>query len=343
MIEDLKEKFIAAIDPFTKINILLHIFPDPDCLGAALGLKKLIRTLYPNMEVRIYGQTPTRLQNKAVVKVLDIPLLNPKDIVLQDKIGNIFVDFNPLSTNHEWGNVSHTWCIDHHSEKGINDIINCDYRPVGSACTIVFDYLTSFGVSFDKESTDDCNTATAMFYGIKTDTKDLIRDATSLDDEAYIKLREYYDVDKLNTILKTKLPPSYFDKVHTSYEKKELIGPIMIVNAGFLNESQSGIVSQIADFYIERQGIDVLISFGVITDLSEIIASIRVDSHNYDAVDLVKGLFGSGGGHPSSAATQRKLDLFDPKNIPELEQPKFLELLMSVLKRKICFLMDIKE
>ena len=47
MDEALKETFANIINGKNIINIFLHDFPDPDCIGASMALKKLINTVWP--------------------------------------------------------------------------------------------------------------------------------------------------------------------------------------------------------------------------------------------------------------------------------------------------------
>jgi nanoRNase/pAp phosphatase (c-di-AMP/oligoRNAs hydrolase) len=87
--------------------------------------------------------------------------------------------------------------IDHHEPPPSNghNVPHFDVRTdVGATSTMVTDYLMSAGV----EVTPDV--ATALFYGVKTDTADLSRNASALDFAAYDFLQTRVDRVKLARI-----------------------------------------------------------------------------------------------------------------------------------------------
>ena len=345
MREDIKERFISSLEKYDNINLLLHDFPDPDCIGAALALHKIIKTTWPSKSLLIYGHSISRPQNKTMVKVLNINIIDPADENIRNgEAGNIFLDFNPTSTNTGFDGITPIWCIDHHIDKAGATEENCDIRQVGSACTILFDYMKDFGIELDPESVDDSNVAIGLVVGIKTDTEDLLSETTtSLDEEAYIFLRPFCNKIRLNEILHSKLPPYYYDKVLLSLQTAKIVDSLVVINLGLLQEDQRDVISYIADYWAIRKGIENVVSFGILSERSEISASLRVGKEAIiKANDLVRGIFKNGGGHKDKAGASIKLDLFNPKHIPTEDVQKFLDVLTSVVLTRACSLTGTK-
>ena len=68
-------EFEAVISAYEKILILTHDNPDPDAIGSAFGLYKLISEKY-GKDVRIgHGGIIGRTENKLMIMNLNIPLL----------------------------------------------------------------------------------------------------------------------------------------------------------------------------------------------------------------------------------------------------------------------------
>lgn len=349
MNDSLKEKFIETLTPFKEINLLMHNFIDPDAIGACLGLLKIIKVIWPEKKVRIYGHGVSQPQNKTIIRVLNINIIDPAESPPKTTptIGNIFVDFNPSSTNFDYPNIHPIWCIDHHVDlvDSIDPHLFCDIRAVGATCTIVYDYISSLGIALDPEAQEDQYVAIAMVMGIKIDTKDLLSEKTTPKDyEVYQLLRKYCDLEKLKEIIRYTLPPYYYDKIELSCTNKKIIDSVLVINLGFLEEDQRDVIAFIADLWSIRKGTEVFVVVAVISETSEVIASVRtVEKSSITAKDLVRGLFKTGGGHPEEAGAQVKLDWLDPKYLTnEVDRNKWLDVLTSIILTKTCLLTGTK-
>src|SRR5690606_22013104 len=83
----------------------------------------------------------------------------------------------------------------------------------GATSTIAVEYMRALGVEPTRE------VATALFYGIKADTRDLGRETGDVDVQAYLWLFPLVDKDALAQIEHPRLPADYFRLFHTAIEK----------------------------------------------------------------------------------------------------------------------------
>ena len=49
-------EILAKIEEYDKIFIFPHARPDGDCIGSSFGLKDIIKSSYPNKDVRVVGE-----------------------------------------------------------------------------------------------------------------------------------------------------------------------------------------------------------------------------------------------------------------------------------------------
>ncbi len=95
---------------------------------------------------------------------------------------------------------------------GVKRLLKAAYydvrTDVGAACTILVEYLCEAEVEIDPLL------ATALFYGIKTDTRGLGRNAAPADVAAYYYLQPRIDTDVLSEIEQAQVPVDYFKDFH---------------------------------------------------------------------------------------------------------------------------------
>src|SRR3970040_1586409 len=86
--------------------------------------------------------------------------------------------------------------------------------------------------------------ATALFYGIQSETLDLGREATEPDVEASIPLYPRVDFDALSRVRHARAPRALFRSLHEALERACHRGGVVFVPAGAL--AHPDIVAQLA-------------------------------------------------------------------------------------------------
>lgn len=154
------EKIIEQIEKYDSIVVFGHINPDGDCYGAQVGMREIIRALYPNKKVYITGTGCPRY----------FPILTPMDKVSDEVINNslaVLVDANDLYRMEDKRIFNcKAWVkIDHHIDTGSftegPQVVDVN---ANSAC----DILTALAIEC-KINLSPLG-ATALYLGILSDT-----------------------------------------------------------------------------------------------------------------------------------------------------------------------------
>jgi len=324
-----------------RILIFIHDFPDPDAMGAALGMQKLIEDKYEK-SVLLFGQGFSRPQNKVMANVLNIDLENAQEYLkgvnnLKEEDITIFVDVNEHSGNFRYkadSDLKPDWTIDHHIDKDKPLGFSAHLEPVGSTCTIVSEYLQQLEVAFNVEDKADQNVATALLLGLMTDTSNLLSaSVTPRDLKAFEYLKKYYGQQVFNNIQDFELNSYYFDLMavaHRDGSKDGLgvvkEGSLLVINLGYITAEQEGALSFIAELWRRWKDVRVVITCAIVDNT--LTGKIRVRGKgDIKASDLARQVFKApnGGGHDWMAgATAVFGDFFDTNLLDDETKKEFL-------------------
>lgn len=198
------------------VLLLMHNDPDPDALASARALEVLLHHYLPDANLTLaHGGMIGRAENRTmsdlfVPHAIHISTAEAADTLpAYDAIA--LVDTQPTAGNHLLYGIDYPLddvilAIDHHPPKRSQTrAVVHDVRPeIGACCTILCEYLAV------AELTPEAKLATALFYGIKSDTRGLSRHTTDLDIWAYTMLRNLVDTEVLGRIEHVELPRSYY-------------------------------------------------------------------------------------------------------------------------------------
>jgi nanoRNase/pAp phosphatase (c-di-AMP/oligoRNAs hydrolase) len=206
---------LAVLEPAREVVILPHDNPDPDSLASAEGLRVAIRhALRKPVAIGLCG-TIGRSQNRAMVSTLRLELDPIAELERQLRETVVLVDTQPGRKNNSLPpDVKPAAVIDHHPDWGNNEGVPfLDLREeYGATSTIVTEYLQELEVPIRKRL------ATALFYGITSETRNLGREAQPADIMASQFLYPYVDKRALAEIEAPRLKASYFQLVGKAIE-----------------------------------------------------------------------------------------------------------------------------
>ena len=176
---------LAALAGRKSLLIYTHDNPDPDVLAAALGLQRLAQHELGIDVTMAYGGIVGRAQNRAMVDNLKMGLVQIERID-PDAFDTIaLVDSQPETGNNSLPPEHRIdIVVDHHPLRpGSARAAWCDIRPeLGATSTIIFEYLRSRAIPIDAPL------ATAFFFALRTETRDLGRESTEAERRAYLAL-----------------------------------------------------------------------------------------------------------------------------------------------------------
>ena len=284
----------------SKDAVLITIDPDPDAIGSALAVKRLLWHKVASTSIGIIRPI-RRLNNLAMVKLLRLPLfpLNTLDTRKSDKV--VLVDSQP-SHNDLFNRFNYTVVIDHHPQNETLKANFCDVRPeYGSTSTIMTQYIMAAEIKPSQVL------ATTLLYGIKTDTRNFERHTLIEDIEAFRYLFEYADHNILRKIEISDLSLSDTKFFHKAFERKHVVKDRIFV---YLDQvPSSDILVEVAEFMLKIHDISWSIVSGIHQD--NLIIVVRNHGHRKDAGRLVRRAFGPlgcAGGHQAMARAEIPLN-----------------------------------
>jgi nanoRNase/pAp phosphatase (c-di-AMP/oligoRNAs hydrolase) len=300
-----------AIGDSDRVLILPHNDPDPDAIASAVALRHLLAQRL-GVEVNIaYKGIIGRAENKALVRYLGYPLRRLTGSDLRQPLPIALVDTQPGAGNNALPSKSTaTIVIDHHPWLEVTAAARfVDVRSdVGATSTILTEYLQAAGIEPSPPL------ATALFYGIKTDTMGLGRGASPADTAAYFYLQSRIDVDALVEIERAQVPAEYFKSLSASVQAAQVHDGVVISYVGPI--SYPDLAAEMADILLRLEGTRWVICMGVYQD--NLILAVRTRSRRGGAGQLVRAIVGdrgTAGGHGAMAGGQVPMQGEDPEQV----------------------------
>ena len=328
------ESLLGAVKDVNKVLILTHNDPDPDAIAAAVGLRHLLAEKL-QVEIRIaYKGLIGRAENKALVRYLDNPLriLTKAGLKWADTLA--LVDTQPGTGNSPLPrNKSPAIVIDHHPRLKTSAVAKfADIRSgAGSTSTILTEYLRAADIQLT------ASLATALFYGIKTDTRGLGRAASQADVAAYFYLQPTIDIDGLAEIEGAQVSTAYFRSIDRALGAARVYDRVVVAYIGRI--MYADLAAEIADFLLRLRGIQWVICIGLYHE--DMMLSVRTRNRQGGAGLLAKhtvGKRGLAGGHGMMAGGHIRLGDKKPRQVAlQLGQRalQHLEVSSSVVGRPI--------
>jgi nanoRNase/pAp phosphatase (c-di-AMP/oligoRNAs hydrolase) len=307
------EQLHDVLDGHTRLLIIPHNDPDPDAIAASLGLRYLAAELYGiEAEIR-YNGIIGRAENKALVRFLGNPLKKLNNYPLDQDIPIALIDTQPGTGNNPVPTtIIPTIVIDHHNHKELSALAHfADIRTdVGASATIMTEYLQAANIYIPP------SLATALFYGIKTDTMGLGRGASAADAAAYFFLQPKINVESLVQIERAQVPDTYFKSLNLALQATQVYDNLVVSYLGPVKYPDLG--AEIADLLLRLKDVKWVICMGVFE--GDLILSVRSRSRQIGAGNLVQhivGNLGTSGGHGTMAGGQIRIGLQDPRQLSE--------------------------
>jgi nanoRNase/pAp phosphatase (c-di-AMP/oligoRNAs hydrolase) len=288
---------LAQLKGRNNLLIYMHDNPDPDAMAAAMGLKHLVETSTELSATLALGGIVGRAENRAMVEKLRVPLV-PADVLNTDHFDTIaVVDSQPGTGNNSLPSGRQVdIVIDHHPAREDSARSSwCDIRPhLGATSTIVLQYLRELNIPLHT------SLATALFYAIRSETRDLGREATAAERDAYLFLIPLVDHHLMFRIQQPKLPRQYYEALDLALRRAETWGDIITVNLGVIGYPD--LVAEIADLLLDYEGAQFVLCCGRFG--KQVFVSIRTEPSQRRAGALMRqlvGTEGASGGHGTTA------------------------------------------
>jgi len=293
-------KLSAVLEGAKSMLIVMQDNPDPDAIAAAAGLREIANELHGISCSVAHSGTVGRAENQALIAYLglNVRALEDLDIDRFDRLG--MVDAQPGAGNVNFDpNIRLDVVIDHHPiRRETRSARFTDVRSrYGATATIIYQYLDAAGIEIPTRL------ATALVYGIKSDTQDLGRESTRADVDAFLALYPKANARALGRVVSAPLPRSYFSKLRRAIDNATIYGDRVVSILGPLESPE--MVAEAADMLLRIEDIHWSMCVGVIEGWIHL--SLRTMDRDADAGKVARNLGGRrgfGGGHQFLAAAQ---------------------------------------
>ncbi len=229
-----------------------------------------------------------RSENKALVRYLGRPLKQLSEGDLRRASHIALVDTQPGAGNNPLpADRVPSIVLDHHAWRDESALAPfCDVRPEqGATSTIVTEYLQAASIEPSEAL------ATALFYGIKTDTMGLGRGAGLADVAAYYYLQPLVDIEGLIEIERAQVPASYFKSFVTAIQAARVYNQVALSYIGPMSYPDQA--AEMADILSRLEGVQWVMCMGVYND--GLILAVRSRSRRTGAGKLVQSVVGDAG------------------------------------------------
>ncbi|HKY08372.1 MAG TPA: DHH family phosphoesterase [Candidatus Binatia bacterium] len=296
------ERIRSLFSEGRKIHILLQHDPDPDAIGSALALRELLGRNRATTPIVTFGEI-TRPENLTMIRLLDIQIdrITYEDLH-KDGARLALVDVQPPYFDRPLGRVD--LVVDHHPRRTSFKARFADLRTAyGSTSTIFTEYLRAAGMEPSQRL------ATALVYGIKTDTLFLERGSNLADLSAFNFLYPLANKAMITRIERPALPREDLEAMGRALSHLQVDNGVAVIHMGEINRED--VIPQMAEFCLQIEGVDWSIVSGLVHD--RVVISVRNVGYVKSAGEIMKRLYddiGSAGGHRAMAKAVVPLDRF---------------------------------
>lgn len=277
------------------IYIQTHNFPDPDAIGSAYGLQKLLLS-YEIPSTLCYDGKIDKLSASKMLDIFEIEMLPYESLQpnMREDDYIICVDSQKRSGNVTDFVGDEVACIDHHPTFVPMEYRYQDLRITGACATLIAEYYEKLGCEPDQD------TATALLYGLKMDTLQFTRGVTELDIRMFEFLFRYCDQEKLTNLERNNMEFDDLKAYGAAIENIELYSRMGFSCIPF--SCPDALIAILSDFILALIEVDVAVVFSYREDGIKL--SVRSEDPKIHAGNLIHEALsgiGSGGGHAGMA------------------------------------------
>ena len=290
----------SVLEGAKSMLIVVQNNPDPDALAAAAALREIANEIHGIACSVAHAGVVGRAENQALLKYLGLNTRSLDDLDLRrfDRLG--MVDAQPGAGNVKFDpSIRLDVVIDHHPiRRETRSARFTDVRRrYGATSSMLYEYLDAAQIEIPTKL------ATALVYGIRSDTQELGRESTRADIDAYLALYPLANTRALGRMVSAPLPHSYFSKLRVALDQAVLYGDRIVSDLGELDSPE--MVAEAADLLLRAEDVRWTMCLGTIAGWVHL--SLRTSDRDGNAGKVARNLGGRrgfGGGHMALAAAQ---------------------------------------
>lgn len=269
--------------------VLITGHPDPDALGSALAHQRICQEM--GVPCTIANVLPvSHRQNRAMVKLLNIEMLQ---VTSGDDLGGFkFLSLVDTSTPEPTidlpADLKLLTVVDHHKMAEVEAPF-VDIRPhMGASSSIYSEYMAQ-GLAPLESAMGASRVATALLFGIQTDTNDF-QLATAADFAAAAYVRRFCDSDVLKRVGRRVHSASGMSVLGRALSNMLVVRDFAVAGVGYVSGGDRDAIATTSDFILQREDLDTVLVFGIVED--RIDGSLRTDSPSVEPASFLGSVFG---------------------------------------------------
>jgi nanoRNase/pAp phosphatase (c-di-AMP/oligoRNAs hydrolase) len=287
--------------------ILTHDFPDPDAIASALALQYLAQTAFGIESKIAYGGIVGRMENRTMVRTLRIKMCRCTPMMLKRHVNVALVDTQPAFKNNSFpANRKAAMVFDQHPADKLPEAGLAIVDPdCGATCVLVAQALLLVGVDIP------ARVATAIAYGILTDTLELYRARRPDVAKTYLQILHHADMRALARIQNPVLPRKYFSVLGQGIRDAVQYRQLVVTHLGAVDTPDR--VSQVAEFLLTYRRAQWCLATGRYKGRAH--ASLRTSRPDAQAGEVLRDIFdkrNEAGGHGQIAGGSCRVGLKAP-------------------------------
>ena len=313
------KRLLDLVQPEDTVGIL--ITADPDAMASALALQRLFWRRVKKTSV-YRTNVIKRADNLAMIKLLNIKQqhirkLNPAGINKW-----VIVDSQPHH-NEQLARFRFDIIIDHHPLSPGSVAAFVDIREdYGATSTMMTEYLRAAKIK------PSPRLATALFYGIKTDTDNFVRASIPNDINAFRYLYPFANIHIVKMIESSEMTRKTLTSFRAALENLVFFKDKAWIHMGKVNDPDILVI--LADFFLKLVESTWCIVSGVYGQ--KLIVIFRHAGFRLDAGKVAQKLFGQwgpAGGHKSAARAEISVDELPA---PSQKEPELKQFILNQIK-----------
>ena len=288
------KRLLDLVSPDDSLAIIINA--DPDAIASALALKRFF--WHKVRKTLIFHINPIqRADNIALVKLLRIDLRPIKKLRHDQFTRTAVVDSQPhhnaLFEKHRYDAI-----IDHHPIGPLSTAPFVDVKEeYGALSTLMTEYLRAAKIKPSPKL------ATALLYGIKTDTDNFARHATTQDINAFRYLYSFANINIIKKIESSELNRKTLQSIRKAIDNLRFHKDIVFIHMDRVSSPDDLVI--ITDFFLKM----VEASWCIVSGLhgKNLIIILRYAGFRLDAGKTANKLFGpwgTAGGHKEAARAE---------------------------------------
>ncbi len=311
----------------SRLLILTHDNPDPDALASAFALRTLAKNGFGIPSKIMYGGVVGRMENRTMMDLLKIPA-HPLKVSYFKKYRFVaLVDTQPAFENNSFPKDQRaTLVIDQHRsmEKPNADLALIDPK-CGATCVILADALMACGLEIPERL------ATAIAYGILSETQDLHRGTTGRVIRTYLRVLPRTDMRAMARMQNPLQSRNFFMTVSKGIDHAKIYQHLIVSHLGKVENAD--LVAQIADFLTTYRGIHWALCTGRFE--GKLHFSLRTNRLKAEAAHILRYVLkqsGRAGGHGTIAGGSLEIGESAPEKKWRLIENAFSRRLLQRLR-----------